>query len=269
MEHKPWPLIILAFIHFVEPLTKILFYSFIYNISPGQIIESLFESDSAFQLFNFFFLFPIAGIAIFSMKKWSLLLFLLIEAYVLIINIAYLNSLYQTDQIALFASFIIFGVMNILIVTYLLVPAVRITYLDPRVRWWEAYPRYQSNIDCTINNSITGKIQNISISGVFITTNYDLPLDSSIQIEFNFKKNTNGLILKPKVLVLNKYDINNSTGYGAIFSELTNDERKSIKMLIKYLDKSNATRRPPRRGPLDFIRWCVTLFTTGKGLFLK
>lgn len=269
MEHKPWPLLVLAFIHFIEPLIKIVLYSIIFNSSLLQILESMYEAKTAIQLFHFFFLFPIAGLAIYSIKKWSLPVFLLIEVYVFIINIGYLNNLYQTDQILLFTLFIFFGAVNIIIVWYLLVPAVRIAYLDPRVRWWEANPRYHTNIDCTIDNSITGKIQNISLSGVFITANYDLSIDSTVQLDFKFNTQANEINLKQKALILNKYNIKNSTGYGAIFYEPTKDNKKLIKVLIKFLDKSKATRRPPHRNPLNLIRWFITLITTGKGLFFK
>lgn len=269
MEHKPWPLVVLAFIHFIEPLTKILFYSVLFNISPLQIAESTYENETLIQQFNFFLLFPIAGIAIFAVKKWSLPVFLFIEVYVFTINIDYLNVLYQTDQIFLFSCFIFFGAMNVIFVTYLLVPAVRIAYLDPRIRWWEASPRYHTNINCSINNSLTGVIQNISRSGVFITTNYDLPMDSTVRLEFKFKAQDKEINLKPKALVLNKYDITNSTGYGAIFYELTKEEKCLIKVIIKFLDKSKATRRPPHRNPLDLFRWFIKLITTGKGLFFK
>jgi len=269
MEHKPWPLLILAFIHFIEPLTKVLFYSVIFSVTPLHIVQTLYQSETILHLFNFFCLFPLAGIAIFAIKKWSLPLFLLVELYVFIINIDYLQTLYQTDQILLFTSFVFFGVLNVIIVTYLLIPAVRIAYLDPRVRWWETYPRYHTNIDIKINNSISGKIQNISRSGVFITTNYDLPIDTAAQLDFTFNSQSKESNLKPNVVVLNKYEINNATGYGAIFHELTKNEKRLIKTIIKTLDKTGATRRPPRRNINTLLQWFITLVTTGKGLFFK
>ena len=264
MEHKPWPLIILAFIHLIEPISKIIFYSIIFSVSPIKIVESFYQTETIIHQIHFYLLFPIAGIAIISVKKWSLPLFLFIECYVFIINLDYLYILYTTNQYLLFSSFIFFGFINIAIVSYLLIPAVRIAYLDPRIRWWESKPRYHTNIDCTINNGVTGKIQNISVNGVFVTTNYDIALDSNIEIAFNFKTNKNEYKIKPDVVILNKYDVKNTSGYGAVFHNLSKQDKKTIKSIIKYLEQSNATRRPPRKNPLTLYLWLKTFLTTGK-----
>ena len=269
MEYKPWPLIILAIIHIIEPITKLFFYSFIYSISPLAIVDSLFQSETTLQLINFFVLFPIAGIAILAVKKWSLPVFLSIEIFVFINNIGYLHTLLDTHQYIMFSSFIIFGFLNITIVVYLLIPAVRIAYLDPRVRWWETHPRYQTDIDCTISNNLVGKIQNISLSGVFITSINHLELDSLVTVEFNAPSKNGTITLKPSLKVLNKYTVNNSYGYGAVFSNLTINELKQLKVLIKYLDKSKAIRRPAKRTIKSFFCWIFVLITTGKGLLQK
>lgn len=266
MEHKPWPLLILAFIHFIEPVTKISFYSFYYHIHPLETVLNVYQSASAFHAFEFFFLFPIAGLAIFAVKKWSFPVFLIVELWVLIINVPYLNELYQTNQVWLFSSFISFAILNLVIVSYLLLPAVRIAYLDPRIRWWEAEPRYSVNLDCKVNNQTAGIIKNISSSGVFIAIDSDLEINSTVALEFKFSAPSMEFMIRSRVAVLHKFTINNIEGYGAQFSGITKGDKHLIKSIIKYLEKSKTVRRPPRRNVGDLILWMITLFKTGKGL---
>lgn len=268
MEHKPWPLLILAFIHFIEPVTKISFYSIYFNINPLDAVLNVYHSETALHAFEFFFLFPIAGFAIFSVKKWSYPVFILAELWVLMINVPYLTELYQTNQIPLMGFFILFGLLNLAIVSYLLLPAVRVAYLDPRIRWWEAKPRYSVNIDCRVNNKSLGTIKNISTSGVFITTDNNLEIDSDAVITFNFSAPSMEFNIKSKVLVLHKFSIYNIEGYGARFVDLTKENKHLVKSMIKYLEKSNTKRRPERRSYTDLIQWMLTLIKTGKGLSL-
>ena len=269
MEHKPWPLLILAFIHLIEPISKIIFYSLFFNITPSHVVLSVYQSETLLHFLEFLFLFPIAGIAIYSVKRWSLPVFLIVEAWVFYINASYLNDLYQTQQLWLFGSFVLFGLLNLAIVTYLLIPAVRIAYLDPHVRWWEAQPRYSVNLDCVIDNKMNGFIKNISADGVFIKTENDLAIDSDARLIFKFTAPSMEFSLNTKIQVLHKFNINDVTGYGAKFVGLSKDNKHFINALIKFLDKSNVERRPPHRNLKSFIRWFTTLIKTGEGLVMR
>jgi len=269
MEHKPWPLIILAFIHLIEPATKVLFYGFFYNITPLQVVTLLYQNDTPLQLFQFFFLFPIAGIAIYAVKKWSLPVFLLVELLVFSINASYLNELYQTNQLLLFSCFVFFGILNLAIVSYLLIPAVRLAYVDPRIRWWEAEPRYSVSMDCMIDNKTPGKIKNISTKGVFITTDRDLRINSNTRIAFKFIAPSLDLNLNVKVVVRHKFTIKGTEGYGVQFVGLTKDNKHFINALVKFMEKSRVDRRPPRRNLFNLIQWFVTFIKTGEGLIFK
>jgi hypothetical protein len=271
MENKPWPLLILAFFHVIEPLTKILFFSIYWQISPFEFVQIVIEhnSDSMVNTLGFFLFFPIAGFALFAVKKWSLFVFLVIQVWVLIINIPYLVDLYQTSQLWLLLSFIGFGLLNIAVVTYLLLPAVRIAYLDPRIRWWEAKPRYSANIPCEIDGKIQSTVRNISQSGVFITTDMDLPIDSDVNLEFILNAELTKFDIKSRAHVVHKFTVGGHEGYGARFNEFSPENKRLIKSMIKYLEKSNCQRRPPRRRFSDLIHWFVTLLTTGKGLLPK
>jgi hypothetical protein len=271
MENKPWPLLILAFFHFIEPLTKIVFYSVYWHISPIEYVQTVIEYNEGSMItnFEFFLLFPIAGIALFAVKKWSYFVFLAVQVWVFMANIPYLLELYQTSQAWLLLSFIGFGLLNIVMVTYLLLPAVRIAYLDPRIRWWEAKPRYSVNIPCEIDGKKQSTVRNISQSGVFITTEIDLPIDSDVNLEFILSAESTRFDIKSRAQVVHKFKVGGYEGYGARFNEISSDSMRLMKSMIKYLEKSNCQRRPPRRHFSDLIQWIIALLTTGKGLLPK
>lgn len=268
MEYKPWPLLILAFFHFIEPVLKILFYSTYFQMNPIDVTVIEYQTASAIHVFEYFFLFPIAGFALYSVKKWSFPVFIAVEIWVLTANLPYLTELYQTNQLWLFSFFTVFGILNITVVSYLLLPAVRIAYLDPRMRWWEAQPRYAVDISVKINNEFIGMIKNISKSGIFIATHNNLIVDSDVEIEFSLIP-PNDSHIKLDALVQHKFTINNTEGYGVSFSHLTSNNKHLINSMISYLDKSGHDRRPPRRSMSDLTRWIKTLLQTGKGLSLK
>ncbi len=271
MENKPWPLLILAFFHFIEPLTKIVFYSFYWHISPFEFVRVVIEHNGGSMItnFEFFLLFPVAGLALFAVKKWSYFVFLAVQAWVFIVNVPYLIELYQTNQAWLLLSFIGFGLLNIAMVTYLLLPAVRIAYLDPRIRWWEAKPRYSAHIPCEIDGKIQSTVRNISQSGVFITADIDLPIDSDINLEFILNAAPTTFDIKSRAKVVYKFMVDGHEGYGARFTELSPDNKRLMKSMIKHLEKSHCQRRPPHRHLSDLIHWITALLTTGKGFLPK
>jgi hypothetical protein len=168
MEKKPWPILVLAMIHFMEPIAKIFFYSWLWNQSPTIFFEP-WTLDTAYFRALFFFGFPIAGFAIYMVKNWSLPVFMGVQAVTLIGHIQNFSRSPES-----FPVYLVAGVtaLNCLVVCYFLVPAVRAAYLDPRLRWWEAKPRYRVNWDfkCDLNGkSYKGHILNISEGGMFLS----------------------------------------------------------------------------------------------------
>jgi len=268
MEYKPWPLIILAFFHFIEPLSKVTFYSVFFSLSPLDIISIEITGGSLLHIFEYFFLFPIAGIAIFAVKKWSLSVFLCVELWVFISNLPYIQELYLNQQYLLSSFFIIFAVLNVTVVSYLLIPAVHVAYLDPKIRWWEAKPRYTINAKCSIDDN-TATIRDISESGVFIFSQNDLEIDGEINLQFKVEQVAATLThdeLKIQAKVIHHFTIDNHSGYGARFMMVSKEDRRIMQKLIRALDASDAKRRPPRLTIGDLVTWIKTFIHTGKGL---
>lgn len=252
MIYRPISLILIALIHIFEPFTKVIFYSVYYGVNPLRVIEVQLKSQNYLHVFEFFFLFPIAGLAIFRVKKWSLYIFLLVELWVCVANFNYYYKLFLMGNYALLSMWILFLMLNISVVAYLLLPAVRIAYLDPKVRWWEAKPRYQIDIPCKINEEVDAKILNISETGVFVQENGKLEDKSEIKIKFDFED----LGFDFTAEVVHKFAIDNISGYGIQFKDLNSSDKRKIKKLTKIFEKKKVPRRPPKRNLLkEFKYW--------------
>lgn len=270
MEHKPWSLLILAFFHFIEPISKVLFYSIYFHVSPIDVITIEYNNGSILHSIEYFFLFPIAGIAIFAVKKWSLPVFLGVELWALISNVPYLESLYQSNQILLLTYFILFALLNVSVVSYLLIPAVRLAYLEPHVRWWEAKPRYAITLDAWADDESIGSIKNISESGVFLATDMELPINTIIELKFspptNQSDTPNHFSITQTSTIVHRLTIDNIEGYGIRYNSLSTINKRAIHSLIRTLEKSGSARRPPRREIYDMMNWIQMVIKTGKGL---
>lgn len=261
MNYKPVPLLILAFLHFIEPITKLVFYGLFYNVSPIKIAEAEINSGGLLQSFQFFFLFPIAGFAIYQVKRWSFNVFLIIEAWVIFANLNYYKGLYKMGHYGMLAFWIAFAVINIGVVAYILLPAVRIAYLDPRVRWWEAKPRYQVKFPCRINGEHEGQVNNISESGLFILENEKLELGSPVKISFS----QNDMNFELDSMVIHKFELGGQSGFGVKFIDLLRENKKRLKNLCKVYESNNVERRPPKRKIFSDMKKWFKSFSIAKG----
>jgi hypothetical protein len=110
----------------------------------------------------------IAGIAVFSVRKWSYPVFLVSMLWITFQMLrTFSPHLHITELIFTIILPILF---NFLYVSYILLPKVRAAYYDPGLRWWETKPRYvfSTAIKFTIDGEvIDGKMTNISEGGLF------------------------------------------------------------------------------------------------------
>ena len=138
MKTRPWPLVVLAILQILSPLASILISAIAYQTSPFQVLYWLFQRP-ALEIFEFFCLMPIAGIAIYQVKKWSYAVFAIAMLWSFWTKISHWDyAMSNVNASMLFGVYFLqFG-----IALYFVLPSVRRTYFDPTVRWWETLPRY-------------------------------------------------------------------------------------------------------------------------------
>ena len=251
MKRRPWPIIILAIFHALSPVGNFFFNAKFVNLSYSQYLSAYFDSTNAVASLFFFVLPPLAGLAIYLCKKWSLL------AYFGIMTVILIHSIYNWSsrpELETIIPLIILFIVNLSIVAYFLIPAVRLVYFDPRLRWWETKPRYSVNYDATIKYNdqiINAKVMNLSESGLFALIKDFVPTDST-KIEISFVDDGTTYSMIGTVI---HHTRQGEMGIGIRFIH-TADASRSIKFLTRKLDsegKRNTSRDP---GPEDsFTRW--------------
>ncbi len=265
MERKPWPLVVLAALHFFEPPLKLALYSWLWNIPLSNVLSATANSLHTWRSCVFLFGFPVAGVALFAVKRWSFPVFLGVQAITLaqVIYDSFFGS--NPTPVLLVALFLC---INLCVTSYFLLPAVRIAYLDPSIRWWESLPRYQVSWPIQLKQDMRvflGQVENISEGGVFCELNEKAPLDATqpvnATIQFpNSVFETRGHFRHSRFTAKKSY-------FGVEFEKLPRAQKRVLRTALRELEVRGAPRKPPRESSVkSFKRWLIKLLTTGKGL---
>jgi hypothetical protein len=254
MNYRPWPIRILAIIHLAAPLGNLLMSSWLSHVTVGQYLASF---NSGWDVFSFFVLLPLAGLSIWLCRWWSLSVFVAAMGWSFWTNFRAYEL--RPDLFPIWGMILLYG-LNLGVVLYFFIPSVRFVYLNQRVRWWEAKPRYFVPIP-----ESRGKIENLSIRGAMIQSTVKMANGDVVPVEFEhagFKVKAKGEIVRAGA------GLNPGTyEYGVQFVSLDSESRRAMRHLIHHLEKSGVTRRPERiRTFQDFFKWLGEVFKTGRGL---
>lgn len=259
MRQRPWPLIVLAILHILSPLGNSIFNSIRYRIYFWELWQFWF-AQLPWSLLTAYFLLPVlAGIFIYLCKRWSFYAYLVC---LLLITSGSFYGLTTSISVYTIAFFSLFIIVDFFLVAYFMVPAVKDVYLDPRLRWWEAAPRYSIDLDVEFGDGNIGNVSNISIGGIFVKTEVLLP-DNVVEV-FTWKWKDKNYSVDGRIV---HHQMIGTHGYGVRF-ELNENSKEEIKNLIK--DLKNEGRLIVNRSNLpeiSFLDWLKQVLTTGKGLF--
>ncbi|WP_413560534.1 PilZ domain-containing protein [Bdellovibrio sp. HCB209] len=260
MKRKPWAIIVLALLHIIAPIG-----SFIFNaIRSGRTFSGqwYFWTHVLPPMFMVIYVaLPIlAGIFIYMCKRWSYWAYL---GCLLIIFVTNMMAFFASMSWLNFFYLIAVLLVDLLAVAYFVVPAVRQVYFDPRLRWWEAAPRFVFPNPVRINGA-EGEISNISKGGMFVRTSLNLFEDQTVSFEFDFE----GTTYKGLGEVVFKSQRASNEGYGVQFKEL--DSPTAIRGLCSTLNSRGQMVPERLPGPEDsFGVWLKKLITERKGLIPK
>ena len=260
MRQRPWPILILAFFHLLAPLFNLLFCSWIFKLTPAHYFELLIKNQPTWVVAEFFLLLPIGGIAIYLVKKWSYPVFF----GIFLINLFQNYQAIRTSPGQFGWSVVILAyVLNLAIVSYFLIPAVRTAYFNPRLRWWETKPRFLLNV---LGEFKVGEkthpctVLNISEGGAFLCS--DVAMKPGTEIQIIFRLLTREIHLRGATVYRKLGD---TAGYGVQFLH-TPETLDQMTRVIRAFKLMGLARRPEVGRPWDeFKLWAKTLITTGKG----
>jgi len=183
MRNRPWPLIILALAQIITPVFNIFFNALALHVEPRFVLGWLFEKPW-YEIVEALALMPIAGVAIFLMKRWSYAIFYAAMVWSFAAN--FREWRYESLVLSPWATAFLY-LSQLALATYFLLPSVRKTYFNPRVRWWESKPRYTLKILAGLVIKDTHHeafLVNISEGGAFITSSKPFTSGDALKLEF-------------------------------------------------------------------------------------
>lgn len=267
MKTRPWPIVLLAIIHILGPVGNTFLSAQLQHLNPIAFLSAYIRTQSLWKLFDFFLIYPLAGLAIYACKKWSYPLFLAVSFYTVYSNYLIWKI---APQIYPFALFGITTLLDIVFVGYFLNSAVRAMYMNPRLRWWESKPRYLIGAPCTVRidgaadqaPEYTAEFADISENGIFLLNVRDSSLKEKQSILLNFTLLGQDYQSRGRVIHCRK------EGCGVIFLH-DKDTKKKLKALCRVLKFQDVPIRGAVNLKEDFKNWIITLLKTGEGLIPK
>jgi len=192
---RPAPIVLISIFHLLEPLIKVLYLKVTTGFSFSKVVETILYLDNINHIFNFWFLFlfPLAGLLLYSVKKIPYIIFMFLQVYIISLHLSYESFTwpYISEKPLLFSSLLI--LINIGLIIYLSLPKVRRPFLDKSIKWWQNSPRMKITLPCTIEStsdstSTSANTLNISRTGIFMETmrNYDVNESVNIHFKFNY-----------------------------------------------------------------------------------
>lgn len=255
MKQRPWPILILAFFHVFAPLGNILINAWLAKVDLTRYFQVLLAPENRVTLLVFTVVPLVGAVLIYICRKWSYL------AYIALMTIPFgfsLMSYLKNATVAMTVALVVFYFINMLVIGYFLLPAVRRLYFDPRMRWWETKPRYKADFQSQVQfegQQHWVEIKNISEGGAFLETSSDFPEGTLLKIFF---KDSQGVIHLDGQIVYRR--VQTPMGYGFKFDKASSKQPR-LKELIRKLENEGSLIQGRLPGPEDsFAGWIKSLF---------
>ncbi len=266
MSRRPWFVVILAFFYWVAPIGNILFSANLYQIDVLEAFRLALFHSSPLEFFKTFLLLPLCGFSIYAYKRWSYTGFVMLNLLSFYFNFEHWrasNGVFSLPTMCAAYAF------NFLIVSYFLIPKVRMGYFDSSLRWWESKPRYQVDLMGDVAMGRTSKkchITDFSEGGLFMQSTLQANLRDKVRIEFDFLFNK--LSIEGEIThVKTDFREHRIFGYGLKFRRLKEEDEQKIFRIVRALSVMKvAVRNHHTHWTHDFQKWLFSLFTTGRGL---
>lgn len=189
MKNKPFIFTVLSILCLIEPIIKVLYFKAITHFDFFVILANLRTRNSFVEIFDFWLVFPIAGILLLKLRKWTYFAFMSVLTYVLYKITTYEEYTWPYNSDSPFMYNYVVAFLSLAAFAYLLLPKARQPFFDRKVRWWEPKTRYNVRFACKLHSqtlSFNGEILNISESGAFIKETPYLKLGDRFDLEFYF-----------------------------------------------------------------------------------
>ncbi len=234
MKTKPLLIKILMYAFFIEPMIKILYFKAATHFDFATILENLMTRTSPREIFDFWLVFPLAGLMLVRLRQWSYYAFLTFMLYIVFSIFTYEKYTWPYFSDSPLTYHYIMVILSLGAFAYLLFPRVREPFFNRRLRWWETRTRYQTQMSAKVMGSkvtFHTDIVNISLSGAFLKDNGNLDPGQDLTLEFS----NAGVTVNIPVKVMSKHMIGDQMGYGVEFTPRNFKQRFELHKLVRTL----------------------------------
>jgi hypothetical protein len=239
MKNKPLIFTFLSILCFIEPAIKVLYFKAMTKFDFVIIFANLQARNTFMEVLDFWLIFPIAGMLILRLRKWTYFTFMGVLAYINYNIFTYEKYTWPYNSETPFMYNYVVAFLSVAVFAYFLSPKVRKPFFDRRVRWWEPKTRYHVQIACKLHSSnltYPTQILNLSQSGVFVLDSKYINIGDKLQVEFNFL----GQRISLPVEVMNKHFIAGQAGYGLEFKFTSLKQSVLMRKVVSVLKKSQS-----------------------------
>jgi hypothetical protein len=238
MKNKPLIFTIISFLCIIEPLIKILYFKATTHFDFMVIMTNLVTRDSFRDVFDFWLVYPIAGLLMIRLRRWTYFAFMTLLAYIVYSIMTYEKYTWPYNSDSPFMYHYVVVIMSVMVFMAFLLPALREPFFDRRLRWWEPKVRYEVGINCSLKNEsliFPSEIINISVTGAFLKDSAYFKVGDKLDLEFNF---LGKYILLP-VTVVHKHSIHGRHGFGVEFNFKSFKQNVMISRIVNVLKQSS------------------------------
>lgn len=239
MKNKPLLFTVLSVLCFIEPLIKVLYFKAMTKFDFVVIFANLQARNTFVEVVDFWLIFPIAGMLIMRLRKWTYFGFMTVLAYINWNIFTYEKYTWPYNSDTPFMYNYVVAMACIGLFAYFLSPKAREPFFEKRARLWEVKARYNVHFNCKLQSSnltFPSTVMNISQTGVFVEDSKYIKVGDELQIEFNFLGETVSI----PVRVMNKHMSKGVMGYGLQFKYRSYKQSVMMSKIIKVLKKSQS-----------------------------
>ncbi|MBT4792813.1 MAG: PilZ domain-containing protein [Halobacteriovoraceae bacterium] len=235
MLKRPLILKLFALFLFIDPLLRITFIAIEREFPFWVVLTKTFALGPA-DFFNFWFLFPVSGILLLSVKLYSYLVFITIQLYSIYFHLNYepYSWPYLSESPSI-TSYLLLAT-NVMMMFYLLLPRSREIFFNKNLRWWERGSRYTINETCfakVLDREIHGTVCDLSFGGALLKL--DEPIDAGSIIRLDFE-----ILHKPVSIsaqIVRSFDSEEGLRFGTQFLFEGTWQKLRLKLLMLSLAK--------------------------------
>lgn len=240
MKTKPLIFTIILILCLIEPLIKVLYFKITTQFDFSTIMINLFARHTFRDVFDFWLVYPITGLLLLKLRKWTYFAFMSFLIYIVYNIFTYEKYTwpYNSDSPFWYNYFVVTS--SVMVFFVFLLPAIREPFFDKRLRWWEPQTRYLVGINCSLKNDsliFPSEIINISASGAFLKDSSYFRVGDKLDLDFRFL----GKEITLPVVVVHRHSKFGRNGYGVKFC--LNSFRQNI-VLSKVMRVVRETNRP-------------------------